>query len=93
MRLLLAKVTIGQRISVVIAIASLFLILELVVGFITGALVLIADAFHILSDIIGYVVALVAVRYAGQSTNKVPEQYTLGFRRAEVLGAFFNGGK
>lgn len=74
-----------------VAIASLFLILELVVGFKTRSLVLIADAFHILSDIIGYVVALIAVRYAGQSV-KVPARYTFGFRKGEVLGGFFNGG-
>jgi zinc transporter 1 len=66
-------------------------LLELVVGFITRSLALVADAFHILSDILGYVVAVVAVQYAGRTSKN--GQYTYGFRRAETLGGFFNGGK
>jgi zinc transporter 1 len=80
-----------RRIICVIAIASAFLVLELVVGFITRSLALVADAFHILSDILGYVVAVVAVRYAGRTSKN--GQYTYGYRRAETLGGFFNGGE
>lgn len=80
-----------RRILCVIAIASAFLLLELVVGFITRSLALVADAFHILSDILGYVVAVVAVRYAGRTSKN--GQYTYGYRRAETLGGFFNGGE
>lgn len=82
----------ARQIQLVIAIASTFLVLELVVGFITGSLVLVADAFHILSDIIGYIVAYFAIRFAGQLPRR-PELYTFGYKRAETLGAFFNGGK
>ncbi|KAK1920584.1 cation efflux family-domain-containing protein [Papiliotrema laurentii] len=80
-----------RRIHFVILVASAFLLLELVVGFITRSLALVADAFHILSDIIGYVVAVVAVKYAGRTSKN--GQYTYGYRRAETLGGFFNGGK
>ena len=88
----LKRVTKLQRIAVVIAIATAFLLLELAVGFITRSLVLVADAFHIMSDIIGYLVALVAVKYANKSSES-SQQYTYGFRSAEMLGGFFNGGQ
>lgn len=88
----LKHISIQDRILAVIAIASGFLILELVVGFITRSLALVADAFHIFSDIIGYVVALLAARYGARS-SKAHEKFTYGYRRAETLGGFFNGGE
>lgn len=82
----------SQKILIVIGIATLFLFLEIAVGFVTRSLALVADAFHVLSDVIGYVVALVATKYSKRS--KVSSlQYTYGYRKAEVLGAFFNGGE
>lgn len=90
----LKKITIQHRILGVIAIALAFLILELVVGFLTRSLALVADAFHITSDIIGYVVALLAAKYGGgKKGQRVDEKYTYGYRRAETLGGFFNGGE
>lgn len=85
-------ISVQNRILAVIVIASGFLILELVVGFITRSLALVADAFHIFSDIIGYVVALLAARYGARS-SEAHERYTYGYRRAETLGGFFNGGE
>jgi len=85
-------ISVQNRILAVIVIASGFLVLELVVGFITRSLALVADAFHIFSDIIGYVVALLATRYGARS-SKAHERYTYGYRRAETLGGFFNGGE
>lgn len=80
-----------QRIGAVLAIASAFLILELVLGFTTHSLALVADVFHIMSDIIGYAVAMLATKYAA-SQRTPPAQYTFGYQRAETVGAFFNGG-
>lgn len=88
----LKVIPIEYRIAGVIAVASCFLILELVVGFITRSLALVADAFHILSDIIGYAVALLAAKYANRP-KKAHERYTYGLRRAETQGGFFNGGE
>lgn len=77
-----------QRIGLVVAIASIFLVLEIVVGFLTRSLALVADAFHILSDLMGYVVAMLAIKV---SKRPGKAQYTFGLRRTEILGAFFNG--
>lgn len=87
---LLRSVRIEHRLLGVILIALSFLVLELVVGFLTRSLALVADAFHILSDVIGYVVALLAAKY-GAGRRKAADRYTYGYRRAETLGGFFNG--
>jgi len=86
------RLTIVQRLIVVATIAMLFFILEITVGFLTHSLVLVADAFHILSDVIGYIVALLAILY-GKKPEVGGSQFTYGYKRAEVLGAFFNGGE
>ncbi|WVW84339.1 hypothetical protein I302_106373 [Kwoniella bestiolae CBS 10118] len=69
------------KLSVVLGISIAFFTVEISIGFKTGALALIADAFHYLNDIVSYIIALVATQ---------PMGYTFAYRRAEILGAFFN---
>jgi zinc transporter 1 len=45
-----------------IVLASLFFVLEMVAGYVTGSIALIADAFHMLSDVTSLVVALYATK-------------------------------
>ncbi|KAK4092013.1 hypothetical protein Purlil1_3852 [Purpureocillium lilacinum] len=64
-----------------------FFLLELIVGFLAHSLALTADAFHMLNDIISLVIGLWAVVAAQKETT---DEYTFGWVRAEILGAFFN---
>ncbi|KAJ4220522.1 hypothetical protein NW759_007409 [Fusarium solani] len=73
-----------------ICIAFSFFVAELAVGFYTRSLVLVADAFHYLSDLIGIIVALVALLIQ-ERPEPAPQDYTYGWQRATLLGAFFNG--
>ncbi|WQF86032.1 Putative cation efflux protein [Colletotrichum destructivum] len=82
-------VTRKQRLVATIAISGGFFVAELVVGFRTKSLALIADAFHYMNDLIGFAVALLAVTLSDRKSS--PETLTFGWRRAQVLGAFFNG--
>ncbi|KAK6088613.1 cation diffusion facilitator family transporter [Seiridium cupressi] len=59
------------------------------VGFKTGSLALVADAFHYLNDLIGFVVALAAILVTQRATS--PKDFSFGWARASLLGAFFNG--
>ncbi|KAJ4015663.1 hypothetical protein NW752_006584 [Fusarium irregulare] len=61
-----------------------------IVGFYTHSIALIADAFHYLSDLIGIIVALVALMLQ-ERAKPAPQEYTYGWQRATILGAFFNG--
>ncbi|KAK2046421.1 cation diffusion facilitator family transporter [Colletotrichum somersetense] len=82
-------VTRKQRLSATIAISGAFCVAELVMGFRTQSLALIADAFHYMNDLIGFVVALLAVIVSERKTS--PRTLTFGWKRAQILGAFFNG--
>ncbi|ORX35898.1 CDF zinc transporter [Kockovaella imperatae] len=76
------------RLSIVLGVSIAFFGVEIGVGFKTKSLALIADAFHYLNDVISYALALVATRLAKRA--KGPPGYTYAFRRAEIVGAFFN---
>lgn len=64
------------------------LVVQAVVGLLTGSLALLADAGHMLSDSFGLVLALVAIAVAQRRGG--PRQ-TYGVHRTEVLAAGLNG--
>ncbi|KAL2161407.1 hypothetical protein VTH06DRAFT_7968 [Thermothelomyces fergusii] len=77
----------STRIKVMLALDTLFFLLELGVGFAVQSLALMADAFHMLNDIISLLVGLWAVSVARKATT---DKFSYGWLRAEILGAFFN---
>lgn len=76
-----------KRLSIVLALTSLYLIAEVVGGLLTGSLALLADAGHMLTDVAGLALALVAIRFAERPAT--PER-TYGFYRVEILAALTN---
>lgn len=77
----------SARISIMLAIDTVFFLIELIAGLVVHSLALTADAFHMLNDIISLAVGLWAVRISKrQSTDK----FSYGWVRAEILGGFFN---
>ncbi len=78
-----------RRLWTALAIILTFLVVEVVGGLVTGSLALLADAGHMLTDVLALVLALFAARLARRPAT--PER-TFGFLRAEVIGAFVNGG-
>lgn len=85
----LPSLTPTQRLSIVIGISFSFFVAEIAVGFSTHSLALIADAFHYLTDLVGFIVALVAIRLSLHGRS--PINFSFGWQRAQLLGAFFNG--
>ncbi|KAM0478217.1 hypothetical protein ACHAPX_005407 [Trichoderma viride] len=75
------------RIKIMIAIDTAFFLLELICGFLAHSLALTADAFHMLNDIISLAIGLWAVIASQKATT---DEFTFGWVRAEILGAFFN---
>ena len=63
-----------------------FMMVELVVGYMTNSMALVADSFHMLSDVIALVIALVSIRMSPKEWSK----NTYGWARAEVVGALIN---
>jgi cobalt-zinc-cadmium efflux system protein len=75
------------RLRAVLAITLAVLVVEVVVGLLSGSLALLADAAHLGTDALGLGLALVAVRMAGRAPTA---RRTFGWQRAEVLAAAAN---
>jgi cobalt-zinc-cadmium efflux system protein len=75
------------RLAAVLGITVAVLVLEVVVGLLSGSLALLADAGHMATDALGIGLALLAVRMAGRPATV---HRTFGWQRAEVLAAGAN---
>ena len=78
----------ARRLGVALGLIAGLVVVEVVVGILSGSLALLSDAGHMLTDVVGLGLALVALRVAARPPAG---QMNVGFRRAEVLSAQFNG--
>jgi cobalt-zinc-cadmium efflux system protein len=78
-----------RRLWWTLAINLAFLLVEFVGGLLTGSLALLADAGHMLTDVLALGSAIFVAHLA---TRPATPERTFGFLRAEVIGAFVNGG-
>jgi cobalt-zinc-cadmium efflux system protein len=76
------------RLAAALGTGVAFLLLEVVVGVVTGSLALISDAGHMLTDVLGLAMALTAIVLARRSGPTY--RRTFGLYRAEVLAALAN---
>jgi cobalt-zinc-cadmium efflux system protein len=80
---------ISRKLIAATVLTSLFIILELIVGFAASSLALIGDALHNFTDVLALVIALVAVRLERRPAT---HEKTYGYQRAGILAAFINAG-
>jgi cobalt-zinc-cadmium efflux system protein len=79
----------GRNLLISILMNVIITISEIVGGLISGSLALLADAFHNATDTLAGVLALWTLRLGRRAHD---EQYTFGYRRAEILSAGVNAG-
>ncbi len=77
-----------QSLLLALGLTSVYLIVEVVGGILTGGLALLADAGHMLTDVAGLVLALFAITYAQRPPTA---RHTYGYYRTEILAALLNG--
>src|ERR1051325_10721624 len=77
----------GLRIALVIT--AVFLVVEVVAGFLANSIALLADAGHMLTDVAALGLALFVAWFSKQPGSP-PKTY--GYLRWEILAAFVNGG-
>lgn len=65
-----------------------YMVVEFVVGLVTGSLALMSDAAHMATDVVGLGLALAAITLANRPAGS---QRTFGMYRLEVLAALANG--
>src|SRR5262245_62124924 len=76
-----------RRLAAVLALTSVFMVVEIAGGLLTGSLALVADAGHMLADVAGLAMALAAMKFAEREPT--PER-TYGYHRVEILAALLN---
>lgn len=76
-----------KSLKIALVITTLFLLVELGGGLISGSLALVSDAGHMFSDVLAFILSLGAITLAARLPTK---SQTYGFHRAEVFAAFAN---
>lgn len=77
-----------RRLTFTVALTALYMLAEVVGGWLSGSLALLADAGHMLSDVAAQALSLFAIWFAQRPGDP---QKTYGFYRLEVLAALVNG--
>eukprot|EP00599_Poterioochromonas_sp_BG-1_P012662 CAMPEP_0173164256 /NCGR_PEP_ID=MMETSP1105-20130129/20457_1 /TAXON_ID=2985 /ORGANISM="Ochromonas sp., Strain BG-1" /LENGTH=474 /DNA_ID=CAMNT_0014084567 /DNA_START=64 /DNA_END=1488 /DNA_ORIENTATION=+ len=72
------------RLKTAIALSLIFMLIEVVGGYLANSIAIFSDAAHLLTDIAGFGIALVATLASKAPATK---RLTFGFARAEVFGA------
>jgi cobalt-zinc-cadmium efflux system protein len=77
-----------RRLRGALAVTAIFLVVEVVGGFLANSLALLADAGHMLTDVAALALSLFVAWFSRQPASP---QRTYGYLRWEVLAAFLNG--
>ncbi|HEY8983562.1 MAG TPA: cation diffusion facilitator family transporter [Streptomyces sp.] len=77
-----------RRLTAALALITVFMAAEVVIGVLARSLALISDAAHMLTDAVSIVLALVAMRLSARPARG---GFTYGHKRAEILSAQANG--
>jgi cobalt-zinc-cadmium efflux system protein len=72
---------------IVLGLTSVYMVVEVVTGLMTGSLAMLADAGHMLSDVGALLLGLLAVWF---SSRPATSGKTYGYYRSEILAGFFN---
>jgi len=78
----------GKKLLFSIILNILITVAQVIGGFISGSLALISDAVHNLSDVISLIISYTANLLSNKKTQTL--QQTFGYKRAEIIAAFFN---
>ncbi len=79
----------GRGMAISAWLTGVYFVVEMGIGLWTGSIAVISDAFHTFSAVGGVLVAIVAARLARRPAD---EDRSFGWYRAELIGAFVNGG-
>ncbi|TGC10680.1 cation diffusion facilitator family transporter [Methanolobus halotolerans] len=83
------SVDVQRALKVAIFLTSIFFILEVIGGILSGSLALLGDAGHMLRDIFSLVVSLGAIKISRNLEPTITR--TFGYHRVEIFAALING--
>jgi zinc transporter 2 len=73
-----------NKLWMVSVICLLFMIIEVIGGYLASSIAIMADAAHLLSDILGFLISIASIYI---SRKQATSHMSYGFHRAEVIGA------
>lgn len=76
------------RVQIALVITSIFMIVELIGGILSGSLALLADAGHMLTDTMALALAAFAFRVSARPADS---KRSFGYHRFQIIAAFVNG--
>jgi cobalt-zinc-cadmium efflux system protein len=77
----------GKKLFRVILLNLVITIAQVIGGFVSNSLALLSDALHNLGDTAAILLAWLANRVSKRKAN---ERFTFGYKRFQILAAFFN---
>lgn len=77
-----------RPLTIAFGLTAAYMVVEAVVGLLSGSLALLSDAAHMATDVLGLGLALAAIQLGRRITAR---QHTYGLYRLEVLAAVING--
>lgn len=77
----------AKKLTFALALTCVFLIIEVIAGFMTQSLALLSDAAHMFTDAAALAIALVAIKIGKMPAD---DKRTFGYQRFEILAALFN---
>jgi Co/Zn/Cd efflux system component len=75
------------KLIVAMVICVVFMVLEVIGGFLAGSVAIMTDAAHLLSDVTGFGISLLSIWLAKRGSTPT---LSFGFKRAEILGALLS---
>ena len=73
-----------RKLWTVCVICTIFMIIEVIGGYLASSIAIMSDAAHLLSDLLGFFISIVSIYISRQKANKT---MSYGYHRAEVIGA------
>jgi zinc transporter 2 len=73
-----------KKLWIVSFICLLFMIIEIIGGYLASSIAIMSDAAHLLSDLLGFLISIVSIYI---SRRKATDKMSFGYHRAEVIGA------
>ena len=79
---------IEKSLKIAIILTSVFFVVEVIGGLISGSLSLLGDAVHMFRDVFALIISLSAINLAKKLPSKIK---TFGYHRVEIFTSFLNG--
>ena len=73
-----------RKLTWVCVICTIFMIIEIIGGYLANSIAIMSDAAHLLSDLLGFLISIISI-YISRKVAKNDMSY--GYHRAEIIGA------